>query len=144
VSYSVDVNLLLYASDASSPHHDKALRFVRGLPDRADVLCLTWPTLIGYLRMSTHAAIFASPLSPEQATANVAALCALPRARIITEEEGFFATYRDVTANLAIRGNLVPDAHLAALLRQHGVRTLFTADADFLRFAFLDVQNPVA
>jgi predicted nucleic acid-binding protein len=41
-----------------------------------------------------------------------------------------------------VRGNLVPDAHLAALLRQHGVRRLYTNDADFRKFAFLDVRNP--
>ena len=43
-----------------------------------------------------------------------------------------------------MRGNLVPDAHLAALLKQHGVRTLFTRDADFRKFRFLDVRDPFA
>ena len=50
--------------------------------------------------------------------------------------------YRAVSGEFAARGNLVPDAHLAALLRQHGVSTLYTADADFRRFDFLDVRNP--
>jgi predicted nucleic acid-binding protein len=43
-----------------------------------------------------------------------------------------------------VRANLVPDAHLAAVLRQHGVRTLFTRDADFRKFDFLDVRDPFA
>ena len=43
-----------------------------------------------------------------------------------------------------LRGNLVPDAHLASLLRQHGVRTLYTVDRDFRRFPFLDVRDPFA
>jgi predicted nucleic acid-binding protein len=43
-----------------------------------------------------------------------------------------------------VRGNLVPDAHLAALLRQHGVSTLFTRDADFRKFGFLQVKDPFA
>ena len=47
------------------------------------------------------------------------------------------------TAGGAVRGNLVPDAHLAGLLRQHGVGTLYTADADFRRFDFLRVRNPI-
>ena len=51
-------------------------------------------------------------------------------------------TYREVTDGLAVRGNLVTDAHLATLLRQHGVRRLYSADADFRRFAFLDVRDP--
>jgi len=37
----------------------------------------------------------------------------------------------------------VPDAHLAALLRQHGARTLYSADADLRRFRFLDVRDPL-
>jgi predicted nucleic acid-binding protein len=43
---------------------------------------------------------------------------------------------------LPVRGNLVPDAHLAALLRQHGVTTLYTNDVDFRKFTFLTVVNP--
>jgi hypothetical protein len=38
----------------------------------------------------------------------------------------------------------VPDAHLAALLRQHGVKKLYTHDRDFLKFSFLDVRDPLA
>jgi predicted nucleic acid-binding protein len=41
-----------------------------------------------------------------------------------------------------VRGNLVPDAHLAAILKQHGVRTLFTRDTDFRKFPFLDLRDP--
>jgi predicted nucleic acid-binding protein len=36
----------------------------------------------------------------------------------------------------------VPDAHLAAVLRQHGVKVLYTNDVDFKRFSFLTVINP--
>ena len=43
-----------------------------------------------------------------------------------------------------MRGNLVPDAHLAALLREHGVRTLYTHHRDFRRFDFRDVRDPFA
>lgn len=43
-----------------------------------------------------------------------------------------------------VRGNLVPDAHLAALLREHGVRTLYTHHRDFRRFDFRDVRDPFA
>lgn len=43
-----------------------------------------------------------------------------------------------------VRGNLVPDAHLAALLRQNGGRALYTRDGDFRKFSFLDVRDPFA
>jgi uncharacterized protein len=47
-----------------------------------------------------------------------------------------------VTKEFTARRNLVPDAHLAALLRQHDIRTLYTTDTDFRKFEFLDVRNP--
>lgn len=67
----------------------------------------------------------------------------LPHVRLIAEEEGFWHVYREVAASVPARGNLVPDVHLAALLRQHGVRTLHTHDNDFKRFDFLDVRDPL-
>ena len=53
-------------------------------------------------------------------------------------------TTLEVTGGFPVRGNLVPDAHLAALLKQHGVRTLFSRDTDFRKFGFLDLRDPFA
>jgi toxin-antitoxin system PIN domain toxin len=143
LSYSVDANILLYASDRSSPHHAMAAAFLESRVEDPDLFCVCWTTLIAYLRIATHPRIFANPLSPEEAMSNVESLIALPRVRLLSEDEGFFDVYRDVSGQAAVRGNLVPDAHLAALLRQHGVGTIYTADADFRRFDFLRVQNPI-
>src|SRR6266571_1502920 len=90
-------------------------------------------------------AIFsASPLSPSDALGNVETLAGLPHVRLLAEEPGFLDVYRDVTSGFPVRGNLVPDAHLAALLKQHGVRTLFTRDTDFRKFDFLNLRDPFA
>jgi predicted nucleic acid-binding protein len=48
------------------------------------------------------------------------------------------------THGAAVRGSLVPDAHLAAILKQHEIGTLYTNDGDFRRFPFLRVKNPLA
>jgi uncharacterized protein len=142
VSYSVDVNVLLYASDESSKRHDEALRFLQSCAGAPEVLCLAWPTLMTYMRIATHPRIFAAPLSPNQALANVQALLALPHARAVGEMDGFFEAYAEVVKDVTVRGNLVPDAHVAAILFQHGVRTLYSNDRDFRKFEFLDVKNP--
>jgi toxin-antitoxin system PIN domain toxin len=142
MSYSVDHNILLYASDQTSPRHTAALQFLEDRASDPELLCVAWPTLMGYLRIATHPRIFAQPLTPTEALGNVEALLRLPRVRILSEAEGFLQVYRAVTATLVVRGNLVPDAHLAALLRQHDVRTLYTLDADFRRFPFLEVRDP--
>jgi hypothetical protein len=63
--------------------------------------------------------------------------------RAIGEEPGFWELYRATADPVNPRGNLVPDTHLAALLRQHGVATLYTRDRDFRRFDFLSVVDPL-
>jgi len=144
VSFSCDVNVLLYASDASSPVHGTARDFLKDASAGGDLFCLGWPTVMSYLRISTHPGVFSAPLSPGEALANIEALAALPHVRLLSEEPGFLESYGAVAETLPLRGNLVPDAHLAVLLRQHGVRTLYTQDRDFRKFDFLDVRNPFA
>ncbi len=142
MSYSIDVNVLLYASDASSPKHAEALRFLKQRPSDPDLFCIAWSTLLAFLRIATHPRIFSRPLSPDDALGNIGSLLGLPRVRVLSEGEGFLETYREVTSRFPVRGNLVPDAHLAALLRQHGVRRLYTADRDFRKFDFLQIVDP--
>jgi hypothetical protein len=144
VSYSLDVNLLLYASDRDSAHFKTATAFLADRASDPELCCVAWPTLMAYVRMATHPRIFGRPLAPGDALDNVAALLALPRVRAVNEDEGFLQVYHEVTGRLPVRGNLVPDAHLAAILRQHDVRTLYTHDADFRRFGFLRIRDPLA
>ena len=144
MSYSLDVNLLLYASDIASPFHAEARSFLESCMSRHDILYLSWPTIMSYLRMATHPSIFDEPLTQEEAMANVEALLNLPQCRCLAEEDGFWETWRATTGEVSVHGNLVPDAHLAALLRFHGVRRLYTHDRDFRRFDFIDVRDPLA
>jgi predicted nucleic acid-binding protein len=52
--------------------------------------------------------------------------------------------YREMMNEVPVRGNLVPDAHLAVILKQHGVKTLWSRDRDFLKFPFLKLKDPFA
>lgn len=143
MSCSLDVNLLLYASDRSSPHFEAAQVFLlQKLRDR-EILYIAWPTAMGYLRMSTHSRIFTAPLTPEEALNNLGSLIALPQVRTLSERAGFFDAYAEVTSAFPVRANLVPDAHLATILRQNGVGKIYTNDADFKKFEFLQVINPL-
>lgn len=144
MSYSVDVNLLLYASDTQSPWHERAKAFLLERTRDADLFCLSWLTLMGYQRMATHPGIFSSPLAPGKAWGNVQTLLKLPRVHVIGEESSFAEDYDSATRSFPVRGNLVPDAHLAVILQEHGVRKLYSADADFRKFDFLQVINPFA
>jgi toxin-antitoxin system PIN domain toxin len=143
MSFGIDVNILLYASDRGSPMHTRAAEFLQRCATDTHVFCLAWLTLMSYLRMATHPRIFAAPLTHAAAMGNLGALMALPHCRIVGEQDGFWATYRKVTDEIPARGNAVPDAHLAAVLRQNGVTTLYTHDRDFRKFGFLDVRDPL-
>ncbi len=143
MSYSIDVNVLLYASSAKSPHHAAAMEFLRQCQTDSTIWYLTWLTLMSFLRMSTHPSILSPPLRPDDAMRSVQSLLDLPQVRLLSEGKGFWDVYLEVTRGSAVRGKEVPDAHLAALLKQHGVVTLYSNDRDFLRYPFLRVRNPL-
>ena len=142
MSYAIDLNVLLYASDESSPRHAQARAFLARCLSEREICCLGWPTVLGYLRITTQPTVFRRPLTHEDAVANIEEIVREPHVRLLAEDDGFWEVYREVTADVPMRGNLVSDAHLAALLRRHGVRTLWTVDRDFLKFRFLDVKDP--
>ncbi len=144
MSYSIDANILLHASDSSNPWHAPAAEFLARCAARSEILCLAWPTVMAYLRISTHPSIFAEPLTQAEAERNVHGLLALPQVRLLSAGEDFWKSYRQVTSKLPVRGNLVPDAHVAALLLHHGLRTIYTRDRDFQKFDFLDARDPFA
>jgi len=142
MSYSVDVNVLLYASDQANQRYSEAIQFLQSRASDPELFCIAWSTVMAYIRISTHPSIFSHPLSPEDALGNVENLLSLPRVRVLSEDDDFLVMYREVTNNIPVRGNLVPDTHLAALLLQQGVRKIYTADSDFRKFDFLEVINP--
>jgi hypothetical protein len=142
VSFAIDANVLLYASDAASPFHERASAFLQRCAEGPELLYLPWSVAMAYLRIATHPVIFERPLSPDEATGNLEALLQRPHVRTLGEGDGFWDAYRRVTSGLVVRGNLVPDAHLVALLLESGVTTLWSHDRDFRRFAGLRVHDP--
>jgi uncharacterized protein len=143
VSVTLDANVLVYASNEAEPVHDLARKLVERLAAGPEIVYLFWPTLMGYLRIVTHPSVLPAPLRPSDAIANVSALIARPHVRTPGEGDGFWDFYL-ATRNDADRGNHVPDGHLAALMRQHGVGTIYTPDRDFRRFDGIAVEDPFA
>jgi uncharacterized protein len=143
VSATLDANVLVYASDRDAAVHDRAEALVRRLATGPEILYLFWPVLLGYLRIVTHPAILTSPLSPASAMRNVEALLDRPHVRVPGELDGFWAVFRSMAGDRP-RGNEVPDAHVAALMRQHGVRVIYTRDRDFRRFDGIEPRDPFA
>jgi toxin-antitoxin system PIN domain toxin len=142
VSLTLDANVLLYASDASSPRHARAREVVESVANGPELAYLFWPTVMAYLRIATHPAIFDRPLAASEAIENVEALLSRPNVRAPGEQAEFWRRYRSVAADAAPTGNLVPDAHIVALMLDNEVRTIWTHDRDYRRFKGIEVRDP--
>lgn len=143
MSVTVDANVLVYASNTGDPAHRLAQALIEGLAAGPELVYLFWPTTMAYLRIVTHPGILPAPLAPVEAAANIEELLARPHVRAPGEADGFWALYGSTAGGYA-RGNHVPDAHLATLMRQHGVRVIYTRDRDFRRFDSIEPRDPFA
>ena len=144
MSYALDANLLLYASDEDSPLHDAAVRTLDEVALGPEIVHLFWPTVMAYLRIATHPAVFARPLSHADARSNIQALLDLPHVQTTGESDAFWRRFAEVADDVTPTGNLVPDAHLVALMLENGVRTILTRDRDYRKFRGITVRDPFA
>ncbi len=142
MSLTVDANILLYASDRGSPYHERARDEIESCSNGPEPLYLFWPVAMAYLRVSTHPSVFANPLRFADAAGNIERLLERQYVRAPGEDQGFWRTFSIAATEASARGNLVPDAHIVALMRQYGVGTIVTRDRDFRRFDGVRVRDP--
>jgi len=95
-----------------------------------------------FLRVVTHTGVFAPPSPPARALAFLDVLLASPAARLLLPGRSFFMLLGEAVIAAGALGNLVFDAQIAALLREHGVRELVSFDRDFRRFPNLRLMVP--
>lgn len=139
---ALDTNILVYARRAEAPHHLAAKRLLRRLAEGRRPWALAWPCIYEYLRVVTHPKVFHPPTELDVAVEDLESLLASPSLVLLGEGPQHAAAMRAALTQARATGNLVHDAHIAALLREHGVSELWTADRDFSRFAGLRVRNP--
>ncbi len=138
----VDANLLLYAVDRTSVFHERAQRWLTEQLNGDRRVGLPWQSLVAFVRISTHPRASASPLSPRDALSHVRDWLAPDIAWIPHPGPGHAAILTRLIDTYQLRGNLISDAHLAALAIEHGL-TLASADTDFARFRELTWSNPL-
>lgn len=142
--FVVDTNILVYAADADARVHAPCRALLEEWRAQTAAWYLTWGILYEFLRVSTHARIFRQPWTAEQAFDFVRALLAAPSLRLLVPTDRHAEVLTSVLRELPhLEGNLVHDAHTAALMREHGIHRIYTRDADFHRFPFLETVDPV-
>ena len=138
-----DLNLLIYAVDRDATEHARSLRWWDATLSGSETVGLAWIVMLGFVRLTTSARVVRSPMAAEEALDYVDRWLAHPTTTVVDPTRKHAAVFRDLIADTGTAGNLVTDAHLAALAIEHGAQ-LCSADRDFGRFAGLDWVNPLA
>ncbi|MHB1172715.1 MAG: TA system VapC family ribonuclease toxin [Lacisediminihabitans sp.] len=138
----LDVNVLLYAIDTRAPQHEACRSWLENALNGTARVGFPWSTILGFLRIATHPRVMTNPLSTEQAWAHVDDWLDTPVAWVPLPTLQHLAVLRRLTTAHTLSGNLIPDAHLAALALEHGVPVV-SCDTDFARFSEVTWINPV-
>ncbi|MFN2239944.1 MAG: TA system VapC family ribonuclease toxin [Thermoanaerobaculia bacterium] len=140
---AIDTNVLVYAEIRSTPHHRVALEILTELVEGSDYWALPWPCVYEFLRVVTHPRVFSPPVPTALALEDLGRILASPTLILLAETDRHAEILQRVVRDSGVTGNLLHDAHIAALCIEHGVSELVTGDRDFARFP-LPISNPFA
>jgi uncharacterized protein len=138
----VDANILLYAEDQLSPKHEAARKWWDEQLSGSLPVCLCWTVIGAFIRIASNARVFDNPLSIAQAAKRVQSWLDQPCVRVIEPTDRHWLTFQQMLTDGQALGNLVTDAHLAALAVQYGCE-LMSTDADFARFPRVKWTDPL-
>lgn len=142
--FVVDTNVLVYAADEDSRFHRPCRNLLEGWRAQPSAWYLTWGILYEFLRISTHPRVFREPWTAEQAFGFVDAIVASPSLRFLVPTERHVEVLGTLVEDLPhVAGNLMHDAHTAALMWEHGIQRIYTRETDFHRFPFIETRDPL-
>ena len=138
----VDANILIYAHVRSLAQHEQARDWLDRQLNGSTRVGLPWASLLAFLRLITNSRIFEHPETMFAAWRQVRRWLDCEAVWIPQSTERHADLLGELLALPGLHGNLVPDAHLAALALEHGL-TLYSTDGDFARFPKLRWSNPL-
>ena len=141
----VDTNLLVYATFADAPEHDRArLWLEERLAEGEGTVALCWPVVYAFLRLVTSPRVFGRhAVTVREASAVAAAYLRQPAVRVVAPGAGHAAIAAELAETPGLRSDDVPDIEIAALAIEHGL-VLASHDHGFRRFSRLRVVDPLA
>ena len=137
----LDANVLLHAVNERSREHAHAERWLRQALGGGEAVAFAWTVLLAFLRLATHPSVFSDPLTSDRAADLVERWLAARPAVTVTPTARHLPLLRGLLAQTGTAGNLVGDAHLAALALEYGA-TVVSFDRDFGRFDGVAWQLP--
>ena len=137
----VDANVLVYAVNRDAERHALARRWLDGALSGQQTVAFAWVALLAFIRLATKTTLFPEPLTIDQAMDRVDAWLAAPPAVVLEPTIDHPRIVRDLMSPLGVGGNLVSDAHLAALAIEHRC-TIVSFDHDFSRFGRVRWELP--
>jgi hypothetical protein len=138
----VDTNVLVYAYNVDAEQHARARVWVERAFGGKEPIGLAWTVIHGFLRLTTSARVMPHPLLIEVAIGIVAEWLTLPSVRTVDPGSRYWPTLSEILVDVSARGNLVTDAHLAALAIECDA-AVCTTDRDFAQFQGLRLINPL-
>lgn len=142
--FVVDSNVLVYAANQHSPSHVPCYALLESWQRADSPWFLTWSICYEFLRVATHPKTLESPLSAVEAWSFLAALLDSPSMGILVPTERHAAVLGQTLQELPqIAGNKMHDLHTAVLMRENGIKVIYTRDVDFHRFPFLEPIDPL-
>ncbi len=138
----VDANVLIYAIDDSSPHHERARVWLSAQLDGPVRVGIPWASITAFIRLVTHPRVMTNPLPPHSAWDRVNDWLERDVVWTPVPTPRHAQIFGSLIVNHHLTGNLVADAHLAALAIEHGL-VVYSADSDFARFPTLTWRNPL-
>jgi len=139
---TVDTNILVYAHREEFDRHEAAVTLLRTLATSAEPWVLLWPCLYEFVRVVTHPRVFSPPTPLADALEALEGLLSSPSVVTVSETSRHGAWFARLLKDSNCTGNLVFDAHIAALMKEHGISEIITSDRDFHRFPGITVTNP--
>jgi toxin-antitoxin system PIN domain toxin len=136
-----DLNLLLYAFDASSPYHPRAKAWLERLAADQEEVGLALVVCLGFVRITTSRT-YKSPLSRDVAIQAIESLLALPNFRPLEPGPRHWQVLAELLRDAPSSSNLITDAHLAALAKENGAE-MHTNDRGFEHFKGVRLYNPL-
>lgn len=139
----VDANVLLYAVNADSERHAESRGWLDSALSGESTVAFSWIALLAFLRLVTKVDLFPSPLSTDEAMDRVDAWLSAPAAGVVEPSVDHARILRELLRSAGTGGNLVNDAHLAALALEHRCEVV-SYDNDFARFPGVRWETPSA